>query len=754
MKTNLNEGVLVQFDKHNPKFSKKDKKNHSSTELESKDKTYDIPRHSLWERTKAAARKTFLGGATAAQMAAPTAAPAATTVVIPTAVLMAALQSCVEQNVDIDMSPILEKLDKLITLIGTNNDALLAELQKIRNEVQSGNMQNQELGNAILAALDRSDARYQEIIDLITELNAEVQKGNMTSEVMLDKILKELQSINTTLGKLDELKEVIENMDKNNQESNKLLAEKIEEMISKYEQGGLSMEELMNQVIALIGTSNNISSDILEKVQELYEKYENGGLSESELLQEIINQLGGINDKLDQIYAQMQQDSENFNQYVEGNQANWEKLFANMDNLFNGIGDINSKLDAIKTNGDISNEYLQKISEAADAAIKALAEIKSEIGQTNVSIGDLIEKMEANGQKDYEPILKEMLEKLGLLDEINNKQFTIDQLQEALKGYKTDLSTTNELIQTAISLLEQIAGGGIGTGDMSTVNQLLSQLYEAVVSGNSNIDTLLKDLIAKAQEIAEDTGNINDKLDQIISKMDTQIDLLTTTQNAVSSYAEQILSELKKTNADLDDIKNYSTKLDTYLDKQDTYLSKAVDYLAQLVENQGGNTSYEELLAAVQAGNGTLSNIESLLNDLNIKAGDFVTNETLNQALEANKTNLTTTNELIQTAISLLEKVAGNSGIGGGSVNTTRMEELLGQILSQLANNHQATSSDLEDLKTAIQEVESAIKAQGSTAMKSSTKAGEFLKNYLAYSKMANAENARKYDDSTYYWRS
>ena len=750
MNISLNEGVFNQTDKHNVNFGKKDKKNHSSAQLDSKDTTYNIPRHSLWEKTKAAARKTFLGGATAAQMA----TPSATTVVIPTAVVMAALQSCVEQTVDIDMSPILNKLDELMKLIGTNNEALLLELQNIRNEIQNGNMQNQQIGDAILAALDRSDAKYQEIIDLITELNAEVQKGNMTAETMLDKILKELQNIESALGKLDDLKDVIENMDKNNQEANKLLAEKIEEMISKYEQGGLSMEELMNQVISLVGDSNSISSDILEKIKELYEKYEGGGLSESELLQQIIDQLGGINDKLDQIYAQMQQDSENFNNFVEGNQANWEKLFANMDNLFNGLGSIDAKLDAIKTNGEISNDYLQKISEAVDAAVKALAEIKSEIGQTNISIGDLIDKMEQNGQKDYEPILREMLDKLGILDEINNKQFTIEQLQEALKGYKTDLSTTNELIQTAISLLEQIAGNS-GSGDLGGVNEILSQLYQAVVSGNTNIDTLLKDLIAKAEQIAEDTGNINDKLDQIISKMDTQIELLTTTQNAVSTYAEQIISELQNTNADLDDIKNYSTKLDNYLDKQDGYLSKAVEYLAQLVESNGGESSYDELLAAVQAGNGTLANIESLLNDLNIKAGDFVTNESLNQALEANRTNLSTTNELIQTAISLLDRIAGNSGSGNGNIDTTQMEELLGQVLSQLANNHQATSQDLEDLKDAINDVKDALQSQNQTAMRSnSRKAGEFLKNYIAYTKMANAENARKYDDNTYYWRS
>ncbi len=750
MNISLNEGVFNQTDKHNVNFGKKDKKNHSSAQLDSKDTTYNIPRHSLWEKTKAAARKTFLGGATAAQMA----TPSATTVVIPTAVVMAALQSCVEQTVDIDMSPILNKLDEIIKLMGTNNEALLLELQNIRNEIQNGNMQNQQIGDAILAALDRSDAKYQEIIDLITELNAEVQKGNMTAETMLDKILKELQNIESALGKLDDLKDVIENMDKNNQEANKLLAEKIEEMISKYEQGGLSMEELMNQVISLVGDSNSISSDILEKIKELYEKYEGGGLSESELLQQIIDQLGGINDKLDQIYAQMQQDSENFNNFVEGNQANWEKLFANMDNLFNGLGSIDAKLDAIKTNGEISNDYLQKISEAVDAAVKALAEIKSEIGQTNISIGDLIDKMEQNGQKDYEPILREMLDKLGILDEINNKQFTIEQLQEALKGYKTDLSTTNELIQTAISLLEQIAGNS-GSGDLGGVNEILSQLYQAVVSGNTNIDTLLKDLIAKAEQIAEDTGNINDKLDQIISKMDTQIELLTTTQNAVSTYAEQIISELQNTNADLDDIKNYSTKLDNYLDKQDGYLSKAVEYLAQLVESNGGESSYDELLAAVQAGNGTLANIESLLNDLNIKAGDFVTNESLNQALEANRTNLSTTNELIQTAISLLDRIAGNSGSGNGNIDTTQMEELLGQVLSQLANNHQATSQDLEDLKDAINDVKDALQSQNQTAMRSnSRKAGEFLKNYIAYTKMANAENARKYDDNTYYWRS
>ena len=310
------------------------------------------------------------------------------------------------------------------------------------------------------------------------------------------------------------------------------------------------------------------------------------------------------------------------------------------------------------------------------------------------------------------------------------------------------------MIQTAISLLEQIAGNS-GSGDLGGVNEILSQLYQAVVSGNTNIDTLLKDLIAKAEQIAEDTGNINDKLDQIISKMDTQIELLTTTQNAVSTYAEQIISELQNTNADLDDIKNYSTKLDNYLDKQDGYLSKAVEYLAQLVESNGGESSYDELLAAVQAGNGTLANIESLLNDLNIKAGDFVTNESLNQALEANRTNLSTTNELIQTAISLLDRIAGNSGSGNGNIDTTQMEELLGQVLSQLANNHQATSQDLEDLKDAINDVKDALQSQNQTAMRSnSRKAGEFLKNYIAYTKMANAENARKYDDNTYYWRS
>lgn len=755
MNISLNESVYNQ-NEHSVNFGKSKKNNkkghkhHADTNSAKVDKSiYNVPTQSLWEKAKSKARQIAVGTATGAQVANPAAGVAASQLV-PLAAVVAMLQSCVDvdQDVVVDMAPVLDKLDQLMKLIGENNKALLAELQALRDQVNAGFVESNQLAAKILQALDNANLQYAEIIEIIN-------KYGSNGEVMLDKILSELKNITQALSKLDELKDAIVEMDKNNQEANQKIVDKINEQIKEYQKGNMTMQELMSKVIGLLGTSNSLSQSILDKVTELYEKYENGGLTESDLLQEIINQLGGINDKLDKIYEQMLVDSENFNNYVESNQSNWEKLFGNMDNLFNGLGNIEAKLDVIKTNGDLSNDYLKKISSSVDAANKSLTEIKNEIGKTNVSIGDLLNYMKENGQKDYEPILREMLEKLGLLDEINNKQFTIEDLQNALKGFKTDLSTTNELIQTAIGLLEKIASSD-GSTDLSQVNQLLSQIYSAITSGDSDVQGLLNKLVAEAEKIAAGIGDINDKLDEIAGKIDKQTAAIESAKDNAASYAELILAELQRGNKDIADIKNYGDKLSTFLTKQEAAQAEAVGLLKEILAQQGGNSSYQELLDAVKEGNGNTQRIKELLEDLNIKSGDWVTNNTLNQALSANKTNLTTTNELIQTAIGLLESIASNNPSGGGNINTTQMESLLGQILTKLTNNQTATSSQLNELKAEIQNVQNAIKnAGGTTAMSRKQKAAhETLQNYIAYSQMAKAENARSYDNDTFYWRS
>lgn len=565
----------------------------------------------------------------------------------------ATLQSCgditQEQNVDIDMAPILEKLDAMMKLMQQSiqqQQEMLAYLQEMNSDnkeliklVKDIINQNKEI-SSILQSIDGTtqsiEAAMIRVVALLEEANANdveflnkldaIINGQADAADKLDQILQANKEQNQLLINIEKLLDTLK-------ETNQNIYNKVDDIYNSFQEGNTSHSEMLEQILAAIQNNGNISSDILKAINDLSKQLANGQITESEMIAQIINLLASIDSKLDSLQSAV-------------------------DNIRNEFPDLSAKID----------EFINKYQDGELAEHALLASILEEIKKTNAGGDDISNKLDA------------------ILNAINNGQMTdqeaLSQIIEILGQIKNDtgslVNILNKLLAAANKIDESITVNGQKLSDQITnyVNQynqdkiedheLLQKIIDAINSSNLNDASISNQLNAILNAINNGQINTNqalDKITQILSSIEANTSTIIDAINKISGQLDNLNANFENNQeAILDALENINngvgsvdSKLDKIIANQEknnettTEISQKLDEITAQLEQINSKTltidQVKTMLGPVY---------EELKEYLNNIAGNQITVGDLEAALEAHKTDLTRTNALIETLVNLV----------------------------------------------------------------------------------------------------
>ena len=710
----------------------------------------------------------------------------------------ASLQSCIEQNqdVDVDMAPILEKLDAMMKLQQQQIDQQTEMLNYLK-EMNSDNKQLISLVESIIdqgrditsilqsinGTVESIDAATIRIVALLEDANANdaeflakldaIINGQADAADKLNQILQANKEQNQTLINLEKLLETLNDTNKN-------LYNKVIDFYNEYQNGDITKSEMLENILNEIKNNGSISSDILATINSLAQKFENGQITESELLNQIINLLASIDSKLDGLKDAVDQIKTEFpdlagkidefiQKYEQGSineQELLRQIIEEMKNVQGGTNpDFNTKLDeilaAINTgNMTISEamdkviellgkieantgailEAINKLAEEVDnlnanfennqtAIIDGLANINDGIGSINSKLDQVIENQEENNQTTLD-ISQKMDELYAQVAQINDKTLTIDQVQEmfgpmyeeikdylsnisgnqitigdikaALEAHKTDLTRTNALLETVVSLLSNgdfEGGEGIDPAGLKEIADAIKEFQQ-----QSNNNTAQKN--ANLEQVHEKLAGIQGSLDAIVT---TGEDIKNTFDRAISSattYGERLFNELQKISGNMVN----KTTLQVYLDSYTEYLQKAeqarqqqFEILQAILTNMGKGDSgmtVDELKEIIP-------DYTDILNEISDKIGNLVTTADLEAYFENSTVDLTRTNALLETLVSLV------SGLDTSGVNSSKLNSTLNEILNEVKSKKAPSEDQIQTLIDLVQESQTQTRSAG-----------------------------------------
>ena len=394
------------------------------------------------------------------------------------------------------------------------------------------------------------------------------------------------------------------------------------------------------------------------------------------------------------------------------------------------LKEISAKMDCMLTTADmitIASDFFAKGKEQADLALdKLLDKLSSLKGVTaeeleqmffkytgkidisNTLLQQLINTWKDQNANQDKPLTYEDLEKLiqqyykdpsaqledikALLKDIgidvaniDGDQITVEQIEQAIANNKTDLSTTNELIQTLITLVANIDTSGT---DTSALSAMIGELVDAYKAGNAELLDVLNEMNAKLDTFAT-LEDLQDLADTYSVKYEQGVEA-----NVAKFLAA--IADLKNSNEDA--LNKIATSVQANTNSLNTVgnqiLAKLDDLKNTTGSGEGGSFTKEDLVEVVKEyykdPSQALANIENLLANLNLGGGSNITLEQLENALAQNKADLSTTNELIQTLITLVANIQ--------TADTAALESLAEELIQKVDAGTTSINDALQQL--------------------------------------------------------
>lgn len=653
--------------------------------------SYNMPKQSLWEKTKSKARQAVLGTAISAQVAAPIAGGISSAQTMGKVAALAAsiemLQSCDETNVTQinDNAGVIAIIQQFMDMYAKGNAELLLKLGLLQTIIESNHMDMMEVVQNIEALLKQANIQNADLMNLVKELLAEVKAGNITADEMFNKILLELVKINKNLETLSEIRDAIKELDKNNTAG-------MDKIIEAYEKGNATLLETLNSMKEILTNIEGLSKEQLIAIEKIYEKVEQGGGSvedNAKILGEILEVLKNIDSKLGTVL-------ETLNTMIEQNDKNHKETTEKLDNIFNGIGDVGQKLDGLHESVKEGNETNKKVLAAVEGLGVKIDEVKEAIGKSNATLEDFFSYTKEH-DKDADKVRLEMLEFIKKISSdlgisINNS-ITLEQLEELFAKYQTNLTTTNGLIQTLVSMVDEVIrlmGTSGNNVDLSEVIALLAKLNQSGEADSATIQALMNQILEKLDAALEKLGSIDGTLKDILKAAEAGNAAFEAASANAEKYAGRVLEYL---DLSINMAKENAKKTDDFYAAQ---LKAQGDILLAIKGAvDSGVSNKDELIALFK----DFPEVVQILKDMK---STQITIEQINQALADNKTNLTTTNGLIQSAINLLDAIARNTGNPAGSIDISELKSLLATVLTAINDGKELNAKDFADLKAEI----------------------------------------------------
>lgn len=609
-----------------------------------------------------------------------------------------AMTSCVNQDqstvVDFNMDEFKKMFQQLIDLqqqileqIKANGDQNSQENQQIIEQLKKI---NEELNNIFNGIVDIKEGIVN-ITNLIKEANSnddeflakidEIINNQNSDSEKLQQILEENQKQNAWLANIAPYIESIANL---SQET----ANTLKEFYEAYKQGEITHSEFMQKLLDAVKENNSISNDILAKIDDLQNAMESGNITEAELLQRIAELLASIDNKMSQVIDRLNEINGNILNISDKMDKNHQETIEKLENIGttiqNGFEINQGQMDElIQLNKEGNNNTTQLLVEMENLK-NILNQIKENDG--DLAIQELIIKYgDLMGEK-----FDAVIDKLGNGVKIEN----IDDIINAINNAKPDLSKIQEQMGTIIVLLQRAQTSGITSADLQPIVEGLKNLQESNEQGTAAVNTNLAQILADLAEIkgmlpvlVETTGEILDAVNKYGTASQVSFETL------ANGMTNLINGQVKP-----DQVNTMYETLLANMNQAQASRNQTVTLLQAILDNQGKGESgmTQEELADVINNSTILGDIKDLLSDLNV---DRVTNETLNQAITTNKTDLSKIQEQLGTVIVLLQRTQS----GNVTVDTSKLEASIYELVDVVTNQGVTSNTAMKDISDKLQ---------------------------------------------------
>ena len=603
-----------------------------------------------------------------------------------------ATTSCVQQEqyttVNFDQEELKNMLREMLSvqqqileqLQQNNNDnkdiiEQLMAINDVLNQINSGVIDINEGLVTITGLIQDSNSFDQEFLNKIDEIIA----GQGSQEEKLQQILEENQKQTAFLANIQPYIESIASI-------NQGIADKLEEFYQAFLDGEISHSEFMQKLLDAVNKNTGVSEDILAAVNELKAAYEAGHIEEADLLDQIAQLLAKIDYKMDAVIEALNDINSNILNLTDKVDQNHDETFAKLEEIANridsGFNITESQLkDLIALNKEGNNNVLELMNDLEEMKM-ILNQIKD--GEGNMKLEELITK--------YGDIMdgrfQEVLDKLD--SGINISDDDINALIASINASKNDLSKIQEDLGTIIALLRNAQESEISAADLQNIVDAINGLRDSNEQGTEAVQGNL-------QEILESLAGIDGMLEVINQTQQETLNSVNKYGAAAEVAYEELVDGIDQLKAGQIKIEEVQEMWSDFVEKSNQslqYQSQAVTLLQALLNSQGAGENgltLEEINELVN-NNELFNDIKELLADLNV---DRVTNETLNEALNNHRTDLSKIQEDMGTIIAMLR----NMNIGDVTVDTSALEATINELKSAIDNQGITSNTSMEQIK-------------------------------------------------------
>ncbi len=452
-----------------------------------------------------------------------------------------------------------EFMQKLLDAATENNNIssdILAEIKKLENSFNQGNIEEAELLQKIadlLASIDGKmdtvietlnkincnildaykmiDANHMETIDKLTEIGSKIDNGFAINQSQMEELiqLNREGNKNTTdmLVKMDELKDILVQIrdDEGNMRLEELITKygdlidgRFQEVLDKMDQDVNINDDDLNTLIAAINNSKNDLSKLQEQLGTiilLLQGAQNAGISPEDLqvIVEAINNLKASNEagnvEVNKNLSQILEDLSNIEGMLDVMVQTQGQILSTMEKYGNAaeiaLSELSTGMQQLIA-GQITSEELDEM----------LEDFRTSANQSLMNQGQAIQLLQAilDSQGAGESgMTKEELEEVinnsevfnkiaGLLEDLNVDRVTNETLNQAFMNNRTDLSKIQEQLGTVIVLLGNLEVGDV-TVDTSKLETTINDLMSVIENQGITSNTAMQDISQKLQQVID-----------------------------------------------------------------------------------------------------------------------------------------------------------------------------------------------------------------------------------------------------------
>ena len=411
---------------------------------------------------------------------------------------------------------ILELIEKGAKTDKESQEALLSILQQIETSIKDGTTVNKD--------------GFQAVLDMLSQIQNDQLTGDADMITVLTNMWADMNAGN------EDIVAVLKEMNANQLASNAGLRKLITDL---YNDGQVNAAERHNQIMEAIESFKGIKDAIEGLGKEITNKGDDICV-EIKNLQDILKNFNGGNTDLTGLMAELQA--------IIAQLAKNNELTNETNELLKGLGDKIDNLGAgssVKDYTDVLNEILAAIKDGDAAIVDELGKLADKQDQMIANFGDYADQT----HNDFEALKNALKGITGsgtavdltttnnliqtvitllnnknnakvdltpVVDLITNTNAALAAIQDQISkikvsgGAATDLTTTNNLIQTCISQLQVLvksqAASSEVLGQVTALGTQLTSVIEQLGKGNSDTADINKKLDAIYQEIQKMTA--------------------------------------------------------------------------------------------------------------------------------------------------------------------------------------------------------------------------------------------------------